>query len=154
MIPGMETDRYQLILTDRPGDTESHGTDFGARFGDPFTYVTYVPAPDDTEVGNRPPSVRPDPPGDPMERPNHTGPSLRLDSVSSSSRLCTPQERWFAASWGQPVFDTWIRSQWEPGGGGGGALCVIGVPPDATLVWCGFSTPRMDITLLDHSIIR
>ena len=49
MLPGKETDCYQLILTNR---------------AIPFTYVMYAAAPDDTEVGNRPPSVRPNPPGD------------------------------------------------------------------------------------------
>ena len=37
------------------------------------------------------------------------------------------------------------------GGGGGGALCLIGVNPDGTLVQCGNSAPRMDINLFDHS---
>ena len=56
------------------------------------------------------------------------------------------RERWVAASRGQPVFDTWVRSQWEPGG----ALCVIGVPLKDMLVRCGNSAPSMDINLFDH----
>ena len=32
-----------------------------------------------------------------------------------------------------------------------GALCLIGVNPDGTLVQCGNYAPRMDINLFDHS---
>ena len=32
-------------------------------------------------------------------------------------------------------------------GGGGGALCVIGLPPESTLSRCGNSTLEMDIEL-------
>ena len=44
---------------DRLGITESHGSDFGTSFGDPFTYVVYAPAPTYTEVRNRLFSVKP-----------------------------------------------------------------------------------------------
>ena len=46
------------------GETESHGIDFGAGFGDQFTYDTYVPEPDDTEDGDRPLSSDSDRPGE------------------------------------------------------------------------------------------
>ena len=34
--------------------------------------------------------------------------------------------------------------------GGGGSLCVIGVPPDSTLIRCRNSAPKMDIELFDN----
>ena len=66
--------------------TDSHWTDFGARLGDPFTYVTNAPTLDDTGVGNRLLSIR-------LEDPNHTGLSLVRDSVKSSPMICTHRTR-------------------------------------------------------------
>ena len=55
--PNITEDGNRLLLTDfdHSGDIESHV----ASFGDPFTYVAYAPAPTDTEVSNRSPSVKP-----------------------------------------------------------------------------------------------
>ena len=50
---------------------------------------------------------------------------------------------WFAASRGQPILETWIRSQWEPGG----AMFLAGVPHEGALVLCGNSTPKIDVNL-------
>ena len=39
--------------SDSPGETESHWTDYGAGFGDQFTYATCAPETDDTGDGDR-----------------------------------------------------------------------------------------------------
>ena len=36
------------------------------------------------------------------------------------------------------------------GAGGGGGLCVIGDPPESTLIWCRNSTREMDNELFDQ----
>ena len=58
-------DRLLSTDSDHSGDTESNRADFGASFGDQFTYVAYAPEPDASGVGDRPPSLRPDRPVDP-----------------------------------------------------------------------------------------
>ena len=59
-----------------------------------------------------------------------------------------PLDGWVAADRGQPVLETWFRSQWEPGG----ALFLPKFPQDGALVLCRDSTPKFGANLFYRSL--
>ena len=69
----------------------------------------------------------------------------------SVGMYCTdliPLGGWVAADRDQPVLETWIRSQWEPGG----ALFLPKFPQDGALVLCRDSTPKFGPNLFHSSL--